>query len=231
MPLLVDCVRFTRPRAGFGANPFSTLDAKQGIWQQRKKEWHTLFDSSLGREEDLLGPGLRKLLPPSSKLNGTSVFDPVLMEQLLDWYVPRPRHRSVRHRPVVVIDPFAGGVVRGFVAAAKGLLYIGIDVSNTQIDANVQQIGPEGKWDFAYPPVWILGDGEDIGALVTAELRRRGLEPFADAIISCPPYYNLEEYANMLHHRTSHIAHTVASPHCSSAHLVLCNVQVQGGSE
>jgi hypothetical protein len=195
MPSLPDrALASTKLGQRFGANPFSTLDAKQGVWQQRKKEWHALFDSSLGRDDDLLGPGLRKMLPESSKLNGTSVFDPVLMEQLLDWYVPRPLHLSVRHRPVVVIDPFAGGVVRGFVAAAKGLLYIGIDVSTDQVEANRKQVGPEGKWDFAYPPCWIVGDGEDIEALVTTELRRRGLEPCADALISCPPYYNLEEY-------------------------------------
>jgi hypothetical protein len=195
MPSLPDrALASTKLGQRFGANPFSTLDAKQGVWQQRKKEWHALFDSSLGRDDDLLGSGLRKMLPESSKLNGTSVFDPVLMEQLLDWYVPRPLHLSVRHRPVVVIDPFAGGVVRGFVAAAKGLLYIGIDVSTDQVEANRKQVGPEGKWDFAYPPCWILGDGEDIEALVTTELRRRGLEPCADALISCPPYYNLEEY-------------------------------------
>ena len=37
-------------------------------------------------------------------------------------------------------------------AAAKGLLYIGIDVSPDQVEANRKQVGPEGKWDFAYPP-------------------------------------------------------------------------------
>ena len=174
----------------FIVNPFSTLDAKQGAWQDRKREWHALFDSSLGRGADLLGAGLARMLPESSKLNGTSVFDPVLMESLCDWYVPRPRHHNVRHRPVVVIDPFAGGVVRGWVAAAKGLLYIGIDVSHTQIEANEAQIGPPGKFAFAHRPCWIVGDGENIGELVTAELRRRGFEPQADALISCPPYYN-----------------------------------------
>lgn len=134
------------------------------------------------------------MLPESSTLNGTSVFDPVLMEFLCKSFVPRPGHRAVRHRPVVVIDPFAGGVVRGWVAAALGLLYIGVDVSPRQVEANEAQIGPAGKFDMVHRPCWIVGDGEDIGGLVTAELRRRGLEPQADALISCPPYYNLEEY-------------------------------------
>jgi len=174
-----------------GANPFSVLDAKQGVWQRRKKEWHDLFDSSLGRDEDLLGAGLRHLLPASSKLNGTSVFDPVLMENVVSWWVPRPR--KVRHRPVVVIDPFAGGVVRGFVAAAKGVQYIGVDVSARQVEANRKQV-PQGQWDFRHPPIWVVGDSEQIATLVPKELHRLGLEPLADAIVSCPPYFNLEEY-------------------------------------
>jgi hypothetical protein len=45
----------------FGVNPFSTLDAKQGAWQRRKKEWAAIFDSSLGRDEALLGDGMRRL--------------------------------------------------------------------------------------------------------------------------------------------------------------------------
>ena len=167
------------------------------------------------------------MLPESSSLNGTSVFDPVLMEFLCKSFVPRPGHRNVRHRPVVVVDPFAGGVVRGWVAGALGLLYIGIDVSQRQVDANEAQVGPPmymhthahahahaaqvhtharlvdateaqvgpaGKVDFEHRPCWIVGDGESIDRLVTAELERRGLEPHADALISCPPYYNLEEY-------------------------------------
>ena len=134
------------------------------------------------------------MLPESSNLNGTSVFDPVLMEFLCKSFVPRPHHRNVRHRPVVVIDPFAGGVVRGWVAAALGLFYIGVDVSQRQVDANEAQVGPNGKVDFDHRPCWIVGDGEDIDRLARAELERRGLEPYADALISCPPYYNLEKY-------------------------------------
>ena len=120
--------------------------------------------------------------------NGTSEFDPVLMEKLLDWYAPRP---TKLQRPVVVLDPFAGtvcthahvlarirmhacmnahmrtpgGVVRGFVSAAMGMLYIGVDVSERQVQANRVQV-PPGKWDFRHPPTWLVGDGEDVVSLV-----------------------------------------------------------------
>ena len=35
---------------------------------------------------------------------------------------------------VLVVDPFAGGSVRGIVAAKLGFLYIGIDLSQQQVD-------------------------------------------------------------------------------------------------
>ena len=109
---------------------------------------------------------------------------------MLDWYAPRPRKLQ---RPVVVVDPFAGGVVRGFVAAAMGFVYVGVDVSQRQVHANQRQV-PVGKYDFQHQPTWLIGDGEDVERLVSSELQRRGLEPYADVVVSCPPYFNLEEY-------------------------------------
>ena len=40
----------------YGAPPFSTLDAKQGYWQERNRQWKQLgIDSGQGRDEALLG--------------------------------------------------------------------------------------------------------------------------------------------------------------------------------
>jgi DNA modification methylase len=60
----------------------------------------------------------------------TSIFDPVLCEIAYRWFCP-PKG--------VVLDPFAGGSVRGIVAAKLGRRYIGIDVRGVQIEANYQQ--------------------------------------------------------------------------------------------
>lgn len=71
--------------------PFSTLDARSGRWQQRKRKWHTIIQSGDGRDEALLGRGLNELAKNSMKnttLNGTSIFDPVLAEILIAWFSP-----------------------------------------------------------------------------------------------------------------------------------------------
>jgi hypothetical protein len=66
-------------------------------------------------------------LPAST---GTSIFDPVLCEIAYRWFAPMSG---------VVLDPFAGGSVRGIVAAALGREYIGIDLRPEQIEANAAQ--------------------------------------------------------------------------------------------
>ena len=72
-------------------------------------------------------------------LTGTSIFDPVLAECALSWYAPRPQKGET---PTIVIDPFAGGSVRGVVASKLGFLYVGTDVSQPHLQT-VQRYGPK----------------------------------------------------------------------------------------
>jgi 1-aminocyclopropane-1-carboxylate deaminase/D-cysteine desulfhydrase-like pyridoxal-dependent ACC family enzyme len=58
---------------------------------------------------------------------GTSIFDPVLAELIYRWFSPVGG---------VVLDPFAGGSVRGIVASFLGRRYVGIDLSARQVEAN-----------------------------------------------------------------------------------------------
>ncbi len=60
-------------------------------------------------------------------VSGTSVFDPVLCELVYRWFTgPGAR----------VLDPFAGGSVRGVVAGLLGRAYVGVDLSERQVAAN-----------------------------------------------------------------------------------------------
>jgi len=62
-----------------------------------------------------------------------------------------------------VLDPFAGGSVRGIVATYLGRQYVGIDLSERQIEANeiqAEQIVPDNR------PVWIVGDSRQLIKLV-----------------------------------------------------------------
>lgn len=71
--------------------PFSTLNARSGEWQERKRMWKQKIKSDKGRSEELLGKGMLELnkMKSNSVLTGTSVFDPVLCEVLLNWFCPQ----------------------------------------------------------------------------------------------------------------------------------------------
>lgn len=107
--------------------------------------------------------------------SGTSVFDPVLCELMYSWFCPSRG---------VVLDPFAGGSVRGIVASVLGRRYLGIELSEQQIEAN--EIQREGICRDPLPR-WVLGDAKDIKSFVTERF---------DFLFSCPPYYNLEVYSD-----------------------------------
>ena len=115
----------------FGVPPFSLLDARQGYWKDRKRQWLALgIQSELGRA----GLGDTICMTKHSYMadrvqtgDAGSIFDPVLMELAVRWFAPE--HGDV-------LDPFAGGSVRGVVAAALGHPYTGVDLRGEQVVAN-----------------------------------------------------------------------------------------------
>jgi DNA modification methylase len=162
----------------FGFPPFSVLDAKQGEWQERKRAWAALgIRGEVGRDavsytcnSDTQGDKYDYMPKIES---GTSIFDPVLCECMYRWFSPVGGQ---------IVDPFAGGSVRGIVAGMLGRRYWGCDLRQEQIDANAQQatdINPPVR------PVWVCGDSMD-----TLEHA-----PDADLVFSCPPYGDLEKYS------------------------------------
>ena len=110
--------------------------------------------------------------------SGTSIFDPVLCELAYRWFSPEGG---------TVLDPFAGGSVRGIVAAKLGRQYIGHELREEQVAANRRQ-ADEICADDALPPAWICGDSRNID--------RTCADVDADFIFSCPPYADLEVYSN-----------------------------------
>ena len=176
--------------AKFGVPPFSVLNARDGWWQDRKRAWlATGIKSELGRGEELIGKaapnsaygkqstGIDKEgnLTYKESVGNTSTFDPVLCELAYRWFSPAGG---------TVLDPFAGGSVRGIVASHCGRQYIGMDLRAEQIEANRAQA------DVARDPqpVWHCGDSLTIDK-VCADVD-------ADFIFSCPPYADLEVYSD-----------------------------------
>ena len=88
-----------------------------------------------------------------------------------------------------MLDPFAGGSVRGIVASKLGFPYIGIELRTEQVAANMEQ----GTALCGVPaPRWVVGDSREILPHMAA-----GGEPVsADFIFSCPPYADLERYSD-----------------------------------
>ncbi len=111
---------------------------------------------------------------------GTSIFDPVLCELAYRWFCPPGG---------AVLDPFAGGSVRGIVASKLGRPYTGIDLRAEQIDANraqAEQICGDPM------PRWVCGDSREI----VPTLAKQGIAPQFDFVFSCPPYADLEVYSD-----------------------------------
>ena len=106
---------------------------------------------------------------------GTSIFDPVLAECVYRWWTPDGGS---------VLDPFAGGSVRGLVAAYLGLDYTGIELRPEQDTANVSQ-----AQRLQVAPLWVEGDALDLPSLLAPDYQ-------CDMVFSCPPYYNLEVYSD-----------------------------------
>jgi len=189
----------------FLAVPFSLLDARTGWWRDRKAAWlatgiqselgragHLLFatsaqppatyaaknafEATLGRKATWVE--FAQAYPDKIKQQGTSVFDPVLCELVYRWF-SAPGH--------LVVDPFAGGSVRGIVAAATGRAYAGVDLRAEQIEAN------RAQWAALRQPGmpaarWVQGDA------LAMRQALPGLQ--ADLVFSCPPYGNLERYSD-----------------------------------
>ena len=169
----------------WGAPPFSVLDARKGYWKERRRFWEQTYriDSGCGRKDNLLGyKGLG-----GSAARGTSIFCPVLCELVYRWFCPASG---------TVLDPFAGGSVRGCVAARLGLRYHGVDLSQTQLEENVQQAArmrgiaaaAKARW---VDPTWHCADSRQLRALEALQ----GLPP-VDFVFSCPPYFDLENYSD-----------------------------------
>ena len=154
--------------------PFSAFDTKQGYWQSRKREWKSILTSENGRSDDLR-KGLKEFANKVGiNLTGTSIFDPVLCEVIYNWFGLAGG---------TVFDPFAGGSVRGIVAEIVGQRYIGIDLSQNQIDAN--QINAD---KLKVCPAWFCDDSRNADNYIDNET--------ADLIFTCPPYHNLEKYSD-----------------------------------
>ena len=156
--------------------PFSILDTKSGSWQKRKKIWQRLgMKSEVGRDATVINMDTKS--KKNNSANYVSIFDPALCEVLYHWFCPENGN---------ILDPFAGGSVRGIVANKLGFNYTGIDIRQGQIDSNREQ-GLE-ILDVTKQPNWYVGDSNEV---------LNGFNKEFDFVFSCPPYADLEVYSDL----------------------------------
>ena len=189
--------------------PFSLLDSRLKHWQERKKNWLKIgIQSELGRQGFLTygksaqSPKLYEIKNKLSKnlekeptwdeiieyakekglhtFESTSIFDPVLCEITYRWFSPLAGS---------VLDPFCGGSVRGVVAALLGYNYTGIDIRFEQVQANLEQCRAIVPTSLKQPNYWVA-DAEKVDKICYGQK--------FDLLFSCPPYFNLEKYSDMV---------------------------------
>jgi hypothetical protein len=208
--------KLTKPEATvsladqFLVSPFDVLDGRRGWWLTRRRQWLALgirseegrFEDGEGRaafkggwrrgdaqvygtrslQREVLGRKLTKdeIEEHAGHIPDVSIFDPVLCELAYRWFSPPAG---------AVLDPFAGGSVRGVVAALLGRAYHGNDLSARQVAANVAQAA-EILPAAAAPGSarWDTGDSLEWGPQLAADS--------ADLIFTCPPYYDTEVYTS-----------------------------------
>ena len=176
--------------------PFSVLDTKQAVWQDRRNYWLSLgIKSEIGRNASVYNvSGNIELTSDYDKsnfskgtiefqdslgTNGVSIFDPVVAELVYRWF-------NVDNGNI--LDPFAGGSVRGIVASKLGYNYFGNDIRGEQIDANIENAN-NVLINCKMFPIWNVGDSVNIDKI------SNGYK--ADLVFSCPPYHDLEVYSDM----------------------------------
>lgn len=189
----------------FMVAPFTVLDARRGWWQDRKRAWIALGLKSEAGRDDLLTfsqssqpPAVYEAKnrheakigrevswdeffaanPDAKAQTGTSIFDPVLCELAYRWFCPPAG---------TILDPFAGGSVRGIVAAKTGRQYAGCDLRPEQVEANRAQWAAMNDGDSP-APAWACGDSRQIDQHCAGTA--------ADMVFSCPPYADLEVYSD-----------------------------------
>lgn len=167
----------------FVVPPFSVLNAGADEWKKRKRQWLDIgIQSETGRSATAYdvhewaasvdNVGARTDFAHGWKSGGVSVFDPVLCELVYNWFAPPGGH---------VLDPFAGGSVRGVVADACGLSYHGIELRPEQVAANKTN----GATIGVHRVDWVCGDSAALAGDAVP----------ADLLFTCPPYGDLETYS------------------------------------
>ena len=158
--------------------PFTVINASSDRWNKRKRMWKELgIQSEIGRDAKVYSNDLAIKCGRENVQSEISIFDPALCEVLYKWFCSEGGK---------ILDPFAGGSVRGIVANYLGYKYRGIDIRPEQIASNLEQA--ENILEPDNIPIWHVGDSNVVLDNINEEF---------DFVFSCPPYGDLEVYSDL----------------------------------
>lgn len=177
--------------------PFSVIDLNNTIYKNRAKRYVELgIKSEVGRSSLVYTASsskdktrvdeLQKQWSEGSReyrnrligrSGGVSIFNPFICELMYSWFCKDAG---------TILDPFAGGSVRGIVANYLGYKYTGVEIRQEQVESN--RLQALNILEVNNQPQWYIGDSEK----VIPELKVK-----YDFVFSCPPYANLEIYSDL----------------------------------
>ena len=163
---------------------FKTMKEKFGIWPMTVWDLNNTDPAMLAMKSEISDgfagdEGRRKLLKTGyftlggKATNFESVFNPLLTLQILKMYAPETG---------IVFDPFAGGGTRAIVTGKSGLDYVGVEIREEEVN-NVRRRLENNKVISA-----TIINADSCSLDLSIE------DNSADCTLTCPPYYNLEEY-------------------------------------
>lgn len=164
--------------------PFSVFNTHQPYWKERTEFWNKIglygvngrifADNGLSYDNRRMSKYATEKRGYEKKYNGTSIFSPVLAEVVYKWFtLPQSK----------IFDPFAGGIVRGGMAAFLGHQYVGCDINPEQVESNYEERQKLfEKYNIPGVCEWICQDAAEYSG------------EKVDLVFTCPPYYNLELY-------------------------------------
>ena len=160
-------------KSKFIVSPFSILDMASGDWQNRKNRWKKLgIKGEVGRDSKAIISGtdnyrtIKDKAEYDNRENYVSIFDPVLCEIMYRWFVPAEGS---------ILDPFAGGSVRGIVSSFLDYNYTGVELRDEQVYSNMgqaEEIVPNNL------PKYLIGDSNKDLETIDRKF---------DFLFSCPP--------------------------------------------
>lgn len=175
-------------RLGMARNPLRRIGEQYPVWPvtvwdmdhtnaKMKAHKKAIGDEGVAREQS--GTAGYKTTLGSSK-NQVSIFNPNIMACLLKLYPPPPGGN--------IYDPFGGGGTRAIVCATQeeAYNYIGVEIRQEEIDAVIGRLTQLENKGYKHGSAQLVKSSSEHVPEVP--------DNWADILITCPPYYNMEKY-------------------------------------